>query len=101
MCHYKQLKNCVAPLKDVLIELHDNEDHLEVQCYCEQNCVGSEVYIHKVVDIHGNREFLSESGGAFVVVNMYPTIRYKRRILYSFADLFGMQQMKYFITFTI
>lgn len=85
-----ELKKCVAPLKDVLIELHDDDNYLKVQCYCEQNCVDSEVYTHKYIPVRGNREFLSESGGAIVVVSSYPQIRYKRRILYTFADLFGI-----------
>lgn len=75
-------------MKDTFLQLRDDDIDLNLQCSCEQNCMDSEVYINDMIYAEITHGIL-RSTGAFITLNLYPSVRYMRRILFSFPDLFG------------
>lgn len=86
VCHYKVLKECVAVHKEMVLQFREND--IEIQCNCEQNCVDSDVYIENIIKLEGTTELL-ETIGATMMMKRYPLVRYRRQIIFTFADLFG------------
>lgn len=90
VCHYQELIDCVAKYTHFLIEFHDEHGRNEeaAHCYCEQNCIYSNIFIDFYQVLAGSTDLLGTIGG-LAIVNQYPLIRYKRKILFSLNDLFG------------
>lgn len=88
VCHYMELKNCVAKYMLFVMEFHSTETGETVECDCLQNCVDSNVYINAYKILEDTSELLGTIGG-IVIIREYPLVRYKRKILFSLTDLFG------------
>lgn len=86
VCSYKVLKECVAPERQLLMELHDKVK--KINCACPQNCEDADVYTYKSRELAKTAELLGSNGG-IVLVREYPMLRYKRKILFSLTDLYG------------
>lgn len=87
VCHYQELIDCVSKYTHFLIEFHA-ENQQNYHCYCEQNCIYSNIFIDFYRVLTGSTDLLGTIGG-LAIVNQYPLIRYKRKILFSLNDLFG------------
>lgn len=90
VCHYQELIDCVSKYTQFLIEFHGEygENKKIFRCYCEQNCIYSNIFIDFYQVLSGSTDLLGTIGG-LATVNQYPLIRYKRKILFSLNDLFG------------
>lgn len=90
VCHYQELIDCVSKYTHLLIEFHGEHGKKQeiVRCYCEQNCVYSNIFIDNYQVLAGSTDLLGTIG-ALAIVNQYPLIRYKRKVLFSLNDLFG------------
>lgn len=97
VCTYKKLKYCVAPNRQMLLELRNNDEkQTSVNCECMQNCVDSDVFINSYKALVDTNELLGTIGG-IAVVKEYPLVRYKRRILFSITDFFGKINLRFFL----
>lgn len=88
VCSWDILRDCVAPQRELLLELRTKETGQSIDCECEQNCVDSDVFINNFKILVDTNELLGTIGG-IIIVREYPLVRYKRKILFSLTDLFG------------
>lgn len=90
ICHYMELKNCVAQHMVYLMEFHTirNNKSITAHCNCLQNCADSNIFINDYKALEDSGELLGTIGG-IVVIREYPLVRYRRKILFSLTDLFG------------
>ncbi|XP_021701414.1 uncharacterized protein LOC5573493 isoform X1 [Aedes aegypti] len=86
VCHYRTLKLCFPPLKELFLEFRGGPNHDSINCYCEQNCVDSKVIIERTQVLIGTRKLLGSNGG-LVLMKKYPLIRFSRQVLFTFTDL--------------
>lgn len=100
VCSWNILRDCVAPQREVLLELRTKETGQSIDCECEQNCVDSDVFINAYKILVDTNELLGTIGG-IIIVREYPLVRYKRKILFSLTDLFGKLLMLCIQVFTL
>lgn len=89
VCSYRQLMSCFPEKKELFLEFHDEfGNEANVNCYCLQNCLGSNVIIEKYQHLQGTKQLLGSIGG-LVIMKKYPLIRFQRGVIFTLADLFG------------
>lgn len=82
--------DCIAKNTDLLVEFKSAEDEAKnFNCFCEPNCIYSNIFIDFYNVLEGTTDLLGTIG-AIIIVKQYPLKRYKRKILFSIVDLFGM-----------
>lgn len=90
VCSWQILRDCVAPEREILLELgiKERNETKTIHCACQQNCIDSVIFVNQYNALQDTNELLGTIG-AIAYMRDYPLVRYKRKILFSLTDLFG------------
>lgn len=61
---------------------------INISCVCLPNCLDLKVLIDSTISLSNNADLLGSSG-AIITYKAFPTIKYKRKILFSIEDLWS------------